>query len=135
MPDLPHAARGVSVREVDAAAERRVLEDQNRDAANGDDNAYLTITRAGQRFNVMFFPTEDHTNPMLSIGSRLPPSSRGAVRWSGRVQLSDHAAIREAVAHLDRAIRGDGEDEPERQVRERATHRTGPSRPRGYRSA
>jgi hypothetical protein len=91
---------GVSVREVNAAAERRVLADEHREAAEADNSAYLTITRAGQRFNVMFFPTEDRTNPMLTIGSRLRPAGRGASRWSGRIQLSDHAAIRAAVAQL-----------------------------------
>jgi len=91
---------GVSVREVDAAAERRVLADEHREAADADDSAYLTITRAGERFNVMFFPAEDRANPMLTIGSRLRPAGRGASRWSGRIQLSDHAAIRAAVAQL-----------------------------------
>lgn len=91
---------GVSVHEVNAAAERRVLADEHREAASADDSAYLTITRAGERFNVMFFPTEDRTNPMLTIGSRLRPAGRGASRWSGRIQLSDHAAIRAAVAQL-----------------------------------
>ena len=69
---------GVSVREVNAAAERRVLADEHREAAEADNSAYLTITRAGERFNVMFFPTEDRTNPMLTIGSRLRPAGRGA---------------------------------------------------------
>ena len=99
---------GVSEREVNAAAERRVLADEQREAAETDDDTYLTITRSGQRFSVMFFPTEDRTNPMLRIGSRLRPRERGAVRWSGRVQLSDHAAIRAAVAQLDNATRSDG---------------------------
>ena len=102
---------GVSVREVNAAAERRVLADEHREAANADDSAYLTITRAGERFNVMFFPTEDRTNPMLTIGSRLRPAGRGAARWSGRIQLSDHAAIRAAVAQLGGASQANDHDD------------------------
>lgn len=102
---------GVSVREVNAAAERRVLADEHREAAEADNSAYLTITRAGERFNVMFFPTEDRTNPMLTIGSRLRPAGRGASRWSGRIQLSDHAAIRAAVAQLGGAPPEDGDDD------------------------
>ena len=102
---------GVSVREVNAAAERRVLADEHREAADADNSAYLTITRAGERFNVMFFPTEDRTNPMLSIGSRLRPAGRSAARWSGRIQLSDHAAIRAAVTQLGVAPANDYDDD------------------------
>jgi len=102
---------GVSVREVNAAAERRVLADEHREAAEADNSAYLTITRAGERFNVMFFPTEDRANPMLTIGSRLRPAGRGASRWSGRIQLSDHAAIRAAVAQLGGAPPHNDDDE------------------------
>ena len=47
---------------------------------------------------------------MLTIGSRLRPAGRGAARWSGRIQLSDHAAIRAAVAQLGGAPADDDND-------------------------